>query len=423
MYLQKIWLKNYKAFEDLEIELTSGVNLLVGDNGAGKTSVLDGVAVALGGLFVGVQGVSAKNIVKDDVHIEINSLGDASTTITYCEPVALGCTLKHRTDIFRWTRIRENLSSNHTKMDDKMVSTWMKEITNNPYEELPLISYQSAARVWKSKRADFGSEAKKKLDDRRCGYIGCLDQFMDVKVIQQWYMKQEQSAFLRGKSIREYEMFKNIVSVFMKEVSELKDFPTVYYSRQFEELVYVDDEQEIAISKLSAGYQSLLWLVMDLAYRTCILNPEMRDRSEINGIVLIDEVDMHLHPKWQWNIIKALQTTFPHVQFIITTHSPMVISSAKDANIILLDEDKEITYLADSYGYNVDDVLVYRQESVSRPKVVQELIRKIELALENDDFVQADKVLRELENTLGASNAEYKHMLGIINDAKMIYNL
>lgn len=423
MYLEKVSLKNYKAFEKLEIELQPGVNLLVGDNGAGKTSVLDGIAVALGGLFVNVQGVSAKNIIKDDVHLVVNPMGDASTTISYCEPVSLGCVLKVGEMEFNWNRIKEEISSTHTKTDDKRVSAWMKKITNQVGSNLPLLSYQSAARVWKVKRVDFGSEAKRKLDDRRCGYIGCLDQSMDVKAIQEWYMKQEHAAFIKGKSIHEYESFKNIVSSFMKEINELSELPTIYYSRQFEELVYADQNQEISLSKLSAGYQSLLWMVMDLAYRTCILNPELKDKAEISGIVLIDEIDMHLHPKWQWNILRALSLTFPSVQFIITTHSPIVIAAAKGANVIQLDEENEVTYLPDSYGYKVDDVLKFRQESVSRSKNVQMIMNEIDIAVEAEDFSVADSALVRLKKVLGEDNTEYKNMMGIIADAKLISNL
>ena len=147
----------------------------------------------------------------------------------------------------------------------------------------------------------------------------------------------------------------------MREINELENMPEIYYSGQFKELVYKDDKVEMALSKLSAGYQSLLWMMMDLAYRVALLNPDLNDLSEVKGIVLIDEVDMHLHPKWQWNIIKALNTTFPDVQFIIATHSPIVISSAQKANLIYLDANKPATYLPDSYGYPVEDVLLFRQ--------------------------------------------------------------
>lgn len=420
MYLEKIHIENYKAIGKLDIDLKPGMNLLIGDNGAGKTSVLDGIAVALGGLFVNVAGVSTKNIVKDDVRMKIKPMGDSSTTIEYCEPVLAGCTL-HVTEEqdFTWNRIKEEVSATHTKIDDKNVCVWMKKLTNNSDTALPLISFQSAARAWRVRRGDFGTELKKKLDDRRCGYIGCLDSSMDVKSIQQWCLKQEVVRSNKG-TVREYEIFKNIVASFMKEINELTEVPSIYYSPQFTELVYKDDKSEMPISKLSAGYQSLLWMVMDLAYRVCMLNPELKSREQITGIVLIDEIDLHLHPKWQWNVIDALQKTFAGVQFIIATHSPIVISASKEANLILLDDAQDISYLPDCYGYEVEDVLRYRQESVSRPKKVKLLVDEIENAIDDIDFDKADDALERLKDVLGEDNSEYKKMAGMISDAKLI---
>lgn len=420
MYLEKIHIQNYKAIEELNIDLKPGVNLLIGDNGAGKTSVLEGIAVALGGLFVNVAGVSTKNIVKEDVRMNIKPMGDSSTTIEYCEPVLAGCTL-HVTDEqnFTWKRIKEEVSATHTRIDNKNVCVWMKKLTNNSDSILPLISFQSAARAWRVRRGDFGTELKKKLDDRRCGYIGCLDSSMDVKSIRQWCLKQEVVRSNKG-MVREYEMFKNIVASFMKEINELDEIPSIYYSPQFDELAYKDDKAEMPISKLSAGYQSLLWMIMDLAYRVCMLNPELESREQIRGIVLIDEVDLHLHPKWQWNVIDALRKTFAGVQFIIATHSPIVISASKEANLVLLDDTKEVCYLPDCYGYEVEDVLRYRQESVSRPKKVKSLVDEIEKAMDDIDFNKADVALDRLKNMLGDDNSEYKKMAGMVSDAKLI---
>lgn len=420
MYLEKVHLQNYKAIEELDIDLKPGVNLLIGDNGAGKTSVLEGIAVVLGGMFVNVAGVSTKNIIKDDVRMVIKPIGDSSTAIKYFEPALAGCML-HVTDEqdFTWNRIKEEVSAKHTKIDDKRVCVWMKKLTNDLDSILPLVSFQSAARAWRVKRGDFGTELKKKLDDRRCGYIGCLDSSMDVKSIQQWCLKQEVMISNKG-TVREYEMFKNIVASFMKEINELDEIPSIYYSSQFEELVYKDDKTEIPISKLSAGYQSLLWMIMDLAYRVCLLNPELESREQVTGIVLIDEIDLHLHPKWQWNVIEALRKTFAGVQFIIATHSPIVISAAKEANLILLDDAGEVNYLPDCYGYEVEDVLRYRQESVSRPKKVKSLVDEIENAIEDIDFDKAEVALKALKVTLGEDNSEYKKMAGMISDAKLI---
>lgn len=422
MYLEKITLKNYKVIEEVEINLHPGMNLLIGDNAVGKTSVLEGIAVALSGLFVNVPGVSTKNIVKDDVRILIENVGDSSSSMIYCEPIYAGCSLKTSDgNAFTWNRIKEELSSTHTKIDNKSVCTWMKKQTNQSGTNLPLISFQSAARAWRVRRGDFGKELKKKLDDRRCGYIGCLDSSMDVKSIQQWCMKQEVLVVNKGKKIVEYEMFKNIISTFMKEINELEGLPQVYYSPQYGELAYKDFKEDMAISKLSAGYQSLLWMIMDLSYRVCLLNPELQERSQIKGIVLIDEIDMHLHPKWQWNIVKALKTTFPNVQFIIATHSPMVISSAKEARLILLDEKQNVNYPADCYGYEVEDVLRFRQESVSRPKNVKILIDKINELVDDEKFEDTESILEQLEEILGGNNSEFKKIKGIVEDAKMIW--
>lgn len=422
MYLEKISLRNYKAIENAEINLKPGINLLIGDNGAGKTSVLEGMAVALGGLFVNVPGVSTKNIVKDDVRVRIEAVGDSSTAVFYCEPVSVGGSLNVCDGInFTWNRFKEELSSSRTKIDDKNVCTWMKRLTNQPNSILPLISFQSAARAWKVKRDDFGEGLKKKLDDRRCGYIGCLDSSMDVKSIQQWCMKQEVTAVNKGKIVTEYETFKKIIAVFMKEINELAEYPEIYYSPQFGELAYKDSRENMALSKLSAGYQSLLWMIMDLAYRVCILNPGLQDRSQIEGIVLIDEIDMHLHPKWQWNIIKALGAAFGNVQFVIATHSPIVISSAKEVNLIFLDEEQRIHYMPGCYGYTVEDVLFFRQESVSRPKVVKEIVDQIDALVDDGKPEEAEKRLVRLKDVLGEDNSEFKKMAGIVEDAKMIW--
>ncbi len=195
----------------------------------------------------------------------------------------------------------------------------------------------------------------------------------------------------------------------------------IYYSPQFDELVYKDDKTEMPISKLSAGYQSLLWMIMDLAYRVCMLNPELESKNQISGIVLIDEIDLHLRPKWQWNVIEALRKTFENVQFIIATHSPIVISSSKETNLVLLDNEQEVSYLPDYYGYEVEDVLCYRQESVSRPKKVKVPVQQIENAVDDIDFDTALVLLENLKKVLEKDNSEYKKMAGIIADAKLIF--
>lgn len=136
------------------------------------------------------------------------------------------------------------------------------------------------------RRGDFGKELKKKLNDRRCGYIGCLDYSLDIKGIQAWCLKMELAAFQKKRKSR----FKNIVAEFMQKINDLNEKPEIYYSSQLEEMVYQEGNNTMPITMLSAGYQSLLW-----------------------------------------------------IEFILTTHSPIVISSCKNEHLILITDDQTIT--------------------------------------------------------------------------------
>ena len=160
------------------------------------------------------------------------------------------------------------------------------------------------------------------------------------------------------------------------------------------------------ITMLSAGYQSLLWSIMNLAYRWALLNPDITENvTEATGIVLIDEIDMHLHPKWQWDIVSALEETFSNVQFILTTHSPIVISSCQNEHLILLTDDKEVIYLENAYGYSVQDVLNFRQGTIEKVKILTD---SFYLAMDEDEYDKAEKILEEMIKVLGNSHADIR---------------
>lgn len=143
---------------------------------------------------------------------------------------------------------------------------------------------------------------------------------------------------------------------------------------------------------LSSGFRTLVGMVLDIAYRMAVLNPfllkDLVNRTP--GIVLIDEIDMHLHPQWQWNVVKALKMTFPKVQFVVTTHSPIVIASCKDEKLIMLSQNfvearhakLEFAYDRSVQGWQVDDVLEDIMKTANRvPETVQKLSRLRTLAI------------------------------------------
>ena len=147
---------------------------------------------------------------------------------------------------------------------------------------------------------------------------------------------------------------------------------------------------------------------MDMAFRMAILNPGSSSLKQCGGIVLIDEVDMHLHPKWQWKIIDALRRSFPNIQFILATHSPIIISSGKNAALLEIDRNQEITELSDAYAYSVADVLTYRQGSSEIPDKLKGQSKELEIVVNEKDYEAAKKILRSMEQQYGKENSLVK---------------
>ena len=189
-------------------------------------------------------------------------------------------------------------------------------------------------------------------------------------------------------------------------MNELNHKPHVDYSRQFDQMVYGEEGFATPIKYLSAGYQSLLWIVMTMAFRLCQLNPNVKDYRDVPGIVIIDEIDMHLHPRWQWIIVGALQRTFPQIQFILATHAPIILSSCKDALLIRISEDHSIQYMESVYATSIDDVAELTQGSMGIPLELKRMSQRFEDAFRSGNREQAAGILSEMESKFGEKNAE-----------------
>lgn len=409
MILNQIKILNYKGIKDMQIRFAPGINLLIGDNGVGKTSVLDALSVALGGFFTGIKGVHAPGIWQTDIRFETHRLAGASTTIEYMNPTAVDCEANVDGEIMKWVRARDEGPLNpRTKISNREIAKYAAQISNDANHLLPLIRYVGTSRVINIKR-NRPSAGQKQLKDRRCGYIGCLDSGFDTEGIKDWCLKMEMAAFHQKNTIPEYEAFKATVSSIMKKMSDLEIAPKISYSRIFEDIVYSErDKEEIPIQYLSAGYQSLLWMSVDLAYRLALLNPGQLDFSLATGVVLIDELDMHLHPKWQWNVLGALEETFPNIQFIIATHSPIIISSCKNGQLIMLDSEQTISYVGNAYAYSIMDVLELKQGALGVPKELRDLSQKFDKALNSEDYEEAKGLLEKMKARYGTGNSEVK---------------
>ena len=285
-------------------------------------------------------------------------------------------------------------------------------MSNDPHTVLPILRYLPTDRLFAAEKLNDDDSTKikyqkteEKLVDRCNGYAGCFRNTIDRTLINAWVLKMDMEQYFRDQKITEYEAFKEIIGSFMAIMGDQKHSPELYYSRQLRSIVYEENGQPLPISYLSAGYQSLLWIVMDLAFRMAFLNPHLgEDLRKTPGIVMIDELDMHLHPKWQWNVLKALHDTFPKVQFIVATHSPILVSSCKDGYIIRIDENDEVTYLEAPYASAIDNVVELVQGSTSVPKQVKTYQNKFDRAINDGNYDYAEQILNEMKEKFGDTN-------------------
>ncbi len=346
MYLSNIHVENFKGIKDANFSFERAVNLIIGNNGTGKTSVLEAVAVALGGFLSGIDGVNTIHFSKDEI------------------------------------------KSARSTVEPRDICKAAKEMADNRNTVLPVISYQSFSRVSNQKKDKWENPFS---DDysRVVGYMDCLEEAANDKMLSNWCKRMEQISWQQGETILEYEIVKKTVSRFMQLMQEDERIH-IFYDKRTEELLYSNTEEVLPIRLLSSGFRNLLGMVFDIAYRMAVLNPDLLEEitEKTPGIVLIDEIDMHLHPKWQWKVVDALKNTFPLVQFIATTHSPIIVASCKEENLIMLhlediflDKPSEVVLGKTVKGWMSDSVLKEYMHTDNRaPETMSKLKRLSELA-------------------------------------------
>lgn len=159
------------------------------------------------------------------------------------------------------------------------------------------------------------------------------------------------------------------------------------------------------VAQLSQGEKSLMALVGDIARRLAMLNPGLENPLTGDGIVLIDEVDLHLHPSWQRTLCSRLTDTFPNCQFVLTTHSPLVISDTKDLLVYTLDNG-ELRKLPSQYGQDANTVLLDVMDTHIRNETVGEELGNLLDAIQDFRFTEADQLLTKMKQELPLNHLE-----------------
>lgn len=357
--LRHLSLRDYRCFDAIDVDFHERLTVLVAANGAGKTSVLDAVAVALGP-FVGAfdEGVG-RHFEADD--IRQRRVRQTDSNEMEHAPLGVRLTAKGRipgsldddllNGLSTWRRQLAGPSKNKTTIRDaKALIDYGKHLqaaVRTPGDPvlLPLLAYYGTGRLWQQKKLTVG---KLPRTSRTVGYSDCLDPASSYKSFVEWFRYWTTNALQQRVILgdtgqpqqpSEFDAYLASVGGAVDTCLASTGWTKIGYSLSREALTAQHAVHgELLVDLLSDGIRNMIGMVADIAFRATKLNPHLGVRAALDtpGIVLIDEVDMHLHPEWQQVVLKNLLAAFPRVQWIVTTHSPQVLSTVHRENIRLL---------------------------------------------------------------------------------------
>lgn len=379
MRIDGLELRNFNCFKEQLLTFAPRFNLIVGDNATGKTTILNGISVGMGALFLGFPSpAEPRNIDREDARLEFFQHGDALTAEPQF-PVQVKCIGMVGEEKIGWVRDLNHREGRTTRQDAFMIQECARKIRDQVKSgaevTLPILSFYGTSRLWVQKRQ---REVKTlKPDSRFMGYLDCLEPASDVKRLLAWFKTQEISAIQEGTQNHTLEACRRAI------LSCVPDAKRVYFDVKRDQLTIELPGRSLPFTYLSDGFRSMLAMVADIAVRCSTLNPHLKeDAAEATpGVVLIDEVDLHLHPKWQRRVIVDLLKAFPKIQFIGTTHSPFVIQSLPPGNgmkLINLDDPKANDYADKS----IEDI----SEDVQQVELPQQSRRFIEMYNTAQDY-------------------------------------
>lgn len=326
MKIKSVTLENYRCFRQLgPVELGENVTLLIGNNGGGKTTLLDAVRKGLGAIATHLPEVSGVGLEKTDLRQEHRK------PAPFCR-VALE-TRANTT----WDRtLRRDKSKTTGKqvppaLGLKALSAFLDEtvidkINAGESTRLPLFAYYGVSRAILD--IPLTRKGFKQESNRYDALAGALEEGNRFKKAFIWFYNKENEENRLQKEKQSFQVTLKELDVVRNAIRAM--FPDLENPRiEVNPLRFVVDKggEPLRLEQLSDGYQTMFGLVLDLASRFAMANPEMANPLEAEAVVMVDEIDLHLHPEWQRRIIGDLLRTFPNAQFLLTTHSPYMVES------------------------------------------------------------------------------------------------
>jgi len=419
IYLKKLRLHDFRIFHSLELSLHNRLTVLIGKNGAGKSTILDAIS---GMLEVYVHNIRHEVGSDKDAFFEETDirLGSGSPQALKCELVSEltfeniefglvedtpeadinDANREDRTKELQWqidlskSGYLQKATGNFDDLNDFVRSIDIKINGNEPVE-IPITVYYQLSSFQTKKRP----RAILPKTDRYQAFEGALsgDNSLSFEEFFEWFRRQE--GIQRQKGSKTLDSIEQAVCGFLNgggnvfshlHIDWLNDNPNG-------ELSIEKNNTSIYVRLLSSGEKMLFLLIVDLAMRMELINNHLENPLHGTGIVLIDEIDLHLHPAKQREVLPKLLKIFPNVQFVVTTHSPVVINNLNpEFSSVYMLKDNTAVQLAYFAGRNIAELMYEYYGIKSRPEDVQKDIDEVFSLIESEDPKQIERAKKKL---------------------------
>lgn len=403
MRLERLSLQNFRGFESLELEMAPGpVTVLIGANGSGKTSVIRAASAAVN-KAMGSSSFDPALDARDHrmlwvergglMHEEAQSPVSVEVSLAFADGQSAGVRLAGIGTGWNW------------QVPDALGQLGQSE-------ELPAFGYLSAERranLYASDLRPSGGLTANRAEGYRVG--ADLTERLDLVarwITDQHYVRLDRlNRRLAGGDTRVADLHPQLQAVEGAAGALVDGAESISYDAELRRLIVNLGGERIPFSALSDGYRALVGFGLGLVWQCVVLNPHYGAEApqKTPGVVLIDELELHLHPAWQWTILERLQRVFPKVQFIVATHSAAVVAAAPPEAVRLLDGN-EVRTLHGTAGRDVNGILEEVFGTRSRPQSTADKLAELEVHLEQRRDDDAKALLKELESLLGEDDPD-----------------
>jgi predicted ATP-binding protein involved in virulence len=394
MQIDKLDIENFQLFANQSFEFHERFNLVVGVNGSGKTSLLRALAVALGGwAHAYIKDERNHRPILDDEIREVHADGRFDKTkFTQVKASGKAAVIdrnrQKKEGFVIWSRSRTEGTETTKVVGSIQYGSYPTEyalnfgtlgndalmfIDEGEKFALPLFAFYECDRIWKSAESIDAVEASKVKYSRFDAYRDCFHTGANHKQLGEWLLRNEMASAQKREDTPVLLSIRAAAKVALEGCTGIRfDFD------ESRVLVEFDNDRVVPFEHLSDGQRTMLGLFCDLARRAAVLNPHLGGDASLHtkGVVLIDELDLHLHPRWQRQIIHGLSSLFPKIQFICTTHSPFVIQALEVGKLIILGGEGS----GDINRMSIEDIAEEIQgiESPQRSQRHQDMIKAAE---------------------------------------------